>query len=551
MKAAALALSAAALLPFASNALRAQAGSPFVETTTLTFYWSFTHSYVTNQSTPIPTLPDLAVYDPNTLPSGFETFTDTIRAQPYTGAPAGKFAPAGANQQIIDLLLQRMVRDGRLSRRQLGWRWQLIAVREAPATVRELASNPYRVFLSGQSTSGLGSVSASSYEAYGFGPEPVIDDPVPEDYIDSTPSTPVVTLDTGITITLGQYSGNYTETDWGANNNRVRKATGSVATAFRVDFGALFYDDPLHAQTNPSVLPYNYHLKRHYWEASASGIINYNIRTILPPLTSPNVLPTFVATNSSATATGWFYHQYTEYVASMVNNFPVYSIPNPDPSYGGMGTAPLKVTLSTIQYQKRDRFDLSLPAAPENVFTVTVDDGEVQVSWFDMSSNETGFILERSLAPDGPWEQVVKTEANGSPFSDTQLDLDTVYYYRVYAFNGGGSSAYSDPVGVASTAAKPSNLDAGAISSSQINLRWSDNSTVETGYEVQRRRDSTNTWITLVNDLPADTTTYNDTTASSNTKYHYRVRALHVPYGTSAWSDTDDATTTAPSNNNN
>lgn len=552
MKAAFLALSAAALLP--AVALRAQSGAPFVETTTLTFYWSFTHHYITNATTPVPSLPDVVNYDPSTLPSGYESYTDTIRPLPYTGPSIGAFAPAGGNKQLIDLLLQRLVRSRRIGKEQLSWRWQLIAVREAPANVRELATNPYRVFLSGQALSGPGSVAAENHEVSGFGPEPVIDDPVTSAYSDSTPLTPnVVTVDTGIRITLGQHSGNYTESNWSTTNNRVRNAKGNVATAFRVDFGALFYEDPVHGLTDPKTDPYNYHLKRNYWEASASGLINYNIRFIPAPI-GTTLLPAFVATNSSATATGWFYHERTEFTATKVNDVNVYR-PVIAGTYGASGIAPLKVVLSTVQYQKRDRFDLSLPDVPSSVFTETVFNGGLLVSWGDSSLNETGFVLERSLDEDGPWTNVVTTDANGTPFLDQGLALDTVYYYRVYAFNGGGTSAYST-TGVGSTVAAPFQLDAGADSATQITLKWIDQSGVETGFEVQRSRDGIRNWVTLnvdPDDVPLEpnTTTFVDSGLSSSTKYFYRVRALHDPFGMSAWSNIDDATTTAPATNNN
>jgi hypothetical protein len=549
------ALSAAALLPL--TALRAQTPSPYVETTTLTFYWGFTSDYVTNNVTSAPpTLPELVPpFDPNTLPSGFESYTDTITVQAYTGPIIGHFAPAGSNRQLIDLLLQRMVRSGRIDRRALGFRWQLIGVREAPANVREMATNPYRVFLSVQAGN---STSATNFEVPAYAPEHLADDPVADSFFfsDTTPGTAASTLDTGITITLGQYNGSYTESKWGTNATSgkewVRNASGNVATAFRVNFGALFYDDPLHA-LNPGAArrdPYNFHLRRHHWEASASGLINYGIRSVAGPL------PTFVATNATATGTGWFSHLRTEYV---FRNGAYELQDGITQTYGMSGIAPLKVTLSTIQYQKRSLFLLDIPSAPSAPSAETISDTSVRVSWshftdFDTGASanaETGFRIERKEGLEGEWEEIVLADANAGTFLDTELDPDTIYFYRIAAFNGAGASAFTDEV-VASTISAPSDLVASAVSATEIKLTWKDNADAvgrqEIYFELQRRGpEEDDEWETITDedDILADVETFPDTELASSTKYTYRIRAVDE-YGASAWSEEAEATTPAP-----
>jgi hypothetical protein len=537
MKAAFFALLSAFLLPLV--ALRAQTPSPYVETSTLTFYWSFTHSYITNESTPIPALPDVATFDPSTLPSGFETYTDTSTVRPYTGPVVNHFAPAGNNRQLINFLLQRMVRTNRLDKQVLGYRWQLIAVREAPANVREMATNPYRVFLSGQAGN---SFSAGNLEVPAYGPEAITDDDLTYWYDDSTPLTPVVTVDTGITITLGQYNGSYTEKNWSATNDRVRNASGNVATAFRVDFGALFYDDPRHnfepnnVRRDPT---YNFHLQRNYWQATASGLINYGIRSVAGPL------PTFVATNANATATGWFYHERSHF--SAVNNG--YRLEDGvTQTYFAAGTAPLKVTLSTIQYQKRGLFLLNAPADPEFASTETLTNESVQISWSHFGSNETGFIIERRVEGVEEWEEIARAEANETDFIDTELLVDTVYYYRVAAFNGAGVSEFTEEVS-ASTIAAPTTLDVGATSPTTIVMTWRHASDLETAFELQRRGPDGN-WVVVTLEIAPNTLTYTDPDRAPDTLYAYRIRAIHAEFGASAWSNIEDATTPKPAENN-
>ena len=208
MKAAFLTLSALALV--SALPLQAQTKSPFVETTTLTFSWPMSATTVGEALTDGPPLPEEVIYDPEKIPAGFDRYTYVATPSIYNGTTSGNPYRAGANRQLIHMLLQRLVvRNAEIARVVAATtNWQFIAVREAPANVHEMATNPYRVFLS------MGG--RSSTELSTFGPEPIIDDPATEDiiYIDSTPESFIKTIDTGITITLGQYNGNYTESKW-------------------------------------------------------------------------------------------------------------------------------------------------------------------------------------------------------------------------------------------------------------------------------------------------------------------------------------------------
>jgi subtilisin family serine protease len=73
----------------------------------------------------------------------------------------------------------------------------------------------------------------------------------------------------------------------------------------------------------------------------------------------------------------------------------------------------------------------------------------------------------------------------------------------------------------------PGNLLASSISSSQINLSWTDNSSNETGFKIERKTDSGGTYTEIAT-TGADVTSYNDTGLSASTTYSYRVRAYNV-----------------------
>ena len=72
---------------------------------------------------------------------------------------------------------------------------------------------------------------------------------------------------------------------------------------------------------------------------------------------------------------------------------------------------------------------------------------------------------------------------------------------------------------------RPTNLKAKAVSTSQINLGWQDNSANETGFIVQRRREDSAVWIPIGTTL-GDATAFSDDGLLPSTSYRYRIRAF-------------------------
>jgi N-acetylneuraminic acid mutarotase len=98
--------------------------------------------------------------------------------------------------------------------------------------------------------------------------------------------------------------------------------------------------------------------------------------------------------------------------------------------------------------------------------------------------------------------------------------------------------------------AAPTALDARAISSSSIELTWTDNATNEDGYQIYRRvGGSTATWYRIATVL-RNTRSFTDMKLAANTSYAYRVRATNS-IGVSAYSNTDTARTHNPVAGNN
>ncbi len=91
--------------------------------------------------------------------------------------------------------------------------------------------------------------------------------------------------------------------------------------------------------------------------------------------------------------------------------------------------------------------------------------------------------------------------------------------------------------------AAPANLTASAASSSTIALSWSDRSTNETGFKIERKTGAAGTYTQITITGP-NATNYQDAGLSSSTTYVYRVRATSGA-GDSAYSNDASATTQA------
>ena len=108
---------------------------------------------------------------------------------------------------------------------------------------------------------------------------------------------------------------------------------------------------------------------------------------------------------------------------------------------------------------------------------------------------------------------------------------------------GGRLNAFKAVSGASTTMSPPSSLTATAVSSSQINLSWTDNST-ETGFRIERSSSSSGPY-TQIATAGTNVTTYSNSGLSASTTYYYRVRAYNAN-GNSASSSVASATTQSP-----
>jgi carboxypeptidase T len=191
---------------------------------------------------------------------------------------------------------------------------------------------------------------------------------------------------------------------------------------------------------------------------------------------------------------------------------------------------------------------LPIPIAPSNLTAAAVSSTQINLTWVDNDSTETGFKIERCTgAGCSDFAQMATVGSNVTSYSNTGLTASTSYSYRVRAYNSVGDSDDSNPATAVTQAAPvlpiaPTNLAAVAISKSQINLSWTDNSSNETGFRIERCKGPTCTNFALIATVGANVTSFSNTSLSANTTYRYRIYAYNAN-GNSSYSNIAKATT--------
>jgi len=190
------------------------------------------------------------------------------------------------------------------------------------------------------------------------------------------------------------------------------------------------------------------------------------------------------------------------------------------------------------------------PDPPNNLVATNATVNSIEVSWDDNSSDEDGFKLDRRQSGLTAWDRVATTGANDTSETDTGLAETTKYYYKVKAYNANGDSTYSNiddatTLSGASPPDPPTGLSASAVSTTQINLAWTDQSSDEAGFRIDRRQSGSTTWTVPLVSKGANVESHSDTGLLAATKYYYQVRAYNAD-GESANTPIADATTDTP-----
>ncbi|MCX5868555.1 MAG: SUMF1/EgtB/PvdO family nonheme iron enzyme [Proteobacteria bacterium] len=190
---------------------------------------------------------------------------------------------------------------------------------------------------------------------------------------------------------------------------------------------------------------------------------------------------------------------------------------------------------------------LTVPTAPSNLTSTVISYSRINIYWVDNSNNEERFKIERKTGVGGTYVQIGTVSAGVATYNNTGLTCETNYYYRVRAYNSAGDSSFSVEINSTTSACPltspiaPSNLQATAVSSSQIDLAWTDNSNNENGFKIERKTGPGGTY-SLIYTTVSNATSYSNTSLSPSTTYYYRVYSYNSA-GNSSFSSVVYATT--------
>jgi len=187
--------------------------------------------------------------------------------------------------------------------------------------------------------------------------------------------------------------------------------------------------------------------------------------------------------------------------------------------------------------------DLIAPSTPTGLVAVAVSTSRINLGWTASSDNVgvTGYRVRR----DGV---LITTLGNTTTYASTGLAASTTYSYTVQAIDADGNASAQSTAASATTLAAPdttppsmpTNVNASAVSSSQIVLSWtaSRDDVAVTGYTVRRNG-------AVVANVPGNIAIYQNTGLAAATTYSYTVQAWDSEGNSSLQSAAASATTMA------
>ena len=180
----------------------------------------------------------------------------------------------------------------------------------------------------------------------------------------------------------------------------------------------------------------------------------------------------------------------------------------------------------------------TVPTAPTGLATVADSSAlAIDLTWTDTSVTETAYAVDRSTNGSTWTLSIATLGANSQAYSDSSVQPNTLYYYRVRATNSSGSSLPSNSASTTSPNGPPPPLAPSGLTASvkgggggqKVALTWKNNAANGTVTNIVVDR-STNggAWIRLTSSLSPTSTSYTDSAIARKTAYSYRVGAVNA-----------------------
>jgi titin len=165
---------------------------------------------------------------------------------------------------------------------------------------------------------------------------------------------------------------------------------------------------------------------------------------------------------------------------------------------------------------------------PSNINYTKTSISSITVTWADNSNGEDGFKIDKKVGF-SEWILTYGTAAaNAVSWLDSNAEPNTSIQYRVYAYKGNNTSAAGSTATIDNTFPAPLNISTEKLTISSIKVNWTDNSTGETGFIVDRKI-GVDSWAAY-DTTAANAVTWTDNNAVLNVNLQYRIKGYKESY---------------------
>jgi hypothetical protein len=174
--------------------------------------------------------------------------------------------------------------------------------------------------------------------------------------------------------------------------------------------------------------------------------------------------------------------------------------------------------------EKTYSYTSSILNAPSAFTLTSVELQGVRLNWHDNSNKETGYKIERNTDGAGyleiaslpPNTQIYMNEISGMPEGSMNL------FYRIKSYTSNLNSDWQVQNVIYSGLGAPTNLIIVDTTSYHFTINWSNNSTIATNYEIERKKDDGS--YSLIQTVSSSVQTFTEQINAVG-NYSYRIRA--------------------------
>jgi len=161
---------------------------------------------------------------------------------------------------------------------------------------------------------------------------------------------------------------------------------------------------------------------------------------------------------------------------------------------------------------------------PQNLLAATIELQGIQLEWKDKSNYEESYKIEKDNG--NGFNEIADLSSNTESYFDTISGLPDPPLQLAYRVKAAKPGLESEWISISTNYAgigSPTNLEITNSSPSNFQIKWQDNSQIETGYSIERKKDEGN--YSEIGLVGANISLYSDIISETGV-YYFRVRAL-------------------------